>query len=450
MGPVTPHVKGALADDAAPGLREEVTMAVHHSLRTPVVASRRGVLAAGVTGAAALLAGCGPSSEEAAKSAAAAGGELDTSTKMKLKVWESLLGPDEFIKKAGEKFTAEHPNITIEFVNVELGDASKQIPLDGPAGKGPDVFAAPHDALGDLVSGGHVLGVTDAEALKKNVTASALTADTWTDGTVYGYPVAAETYAIFYNKALVQEVPKTFDDLMAFGQEFNAANPGKYAFVMDAGNFYYTFPFMTKGGNRLFGSDGLDEKSPNLDTAESVAGFTDFQKLREILPVAAADLATDAVDGLFASGNAAMTLSGPWNVKNFTDKGIDFGVAPVFSLAGESDPATTLSGIRTMFVSAYSEHPHEAAAFAEFLTTPEIQQLRVDITGMMGSSSSELTYSDDSATGFASQMEHTFAMPKIARMAKVWDALNAASANIWNGADVAAELTAAQQAVLAD
>ncbi|WP_087103525.1 extracellular solute-binding protein [Brachybacterium nesterenkovii] len=398
-------------------------MAVHHSLRTPVVASRRGVLAAGATGAAALLAGCGPSSEEAAKSAAAAGGELDTSTKMKLKVWESLLGPDEFIKKAGEKFTAEHPSITIEFVNVELGD---------------------------LVSGGHVLGVTDAEALKKNVIASAVTADTWTDGAVYGYPVAAETYAIFYNKALVQEVPKTFDDLMAFGQEFNAANPGKYAFVMDAGNFYYTFPFMTKGGNRLFGSDGLDEKSPNLDTAESVAGFTDFQKLREILPVAAADLATDAVDGLFASGNAAMTLSGPWNVKNFTDKGIDFGVAPIFSLAGESDPATTLSGIRTMFVSAYSEHPNEAAAFAEFLTTPEIQQLRVDITGMMGSSSSELTYSDDSATGFASQMEHTFAMPKIARMAKVWDALNAASANIWNGADVAAELTAAQQAVLAD
>ncbi|SLM90897.1 Maltose/maltodextrin ABC transporter, substrate binding periplasmic protein MalE [Brachybacterium nesterenkovii] len=423
MGPVTPRVKGALADDAAPGLKEEVTMAVHHSLRTPVVASRRGVLAAGATGAAALLAGCGPSSEEAAKSAAAAGGELDTSTKMKLKVWESLLGPDEFIKKAGEKFTAEHPSITIEFVNVELGD---------------------------LVSGGHVLGVTDAEALKKNVIASAVTADTWTDGAVYGYPVAAETYAIFYNKALVQEVPKTFDDLMAFGQEFNAANPGKYAFVMDAGNFYYTFPFMTKGGNRLFGSDGLDEKSPNLDTAESVAGFTDFQKLREILPVAAADLATDAVDGLFASGNAAMTLSGPWNVKNFTDKGIDFGVAPIFSLAGESDPATTLSGIRTMFVSAYSEHPNEAAAFAEFLTTPEIQQLRVDITGMMGSSSSELTYSDDSATGFASQMEHTFAMPKIARMAKVWDALNAASANIWNGADVAAELTAAQQAVLAD
>lgn len=223
---------------------------------------------------------------------------------MKLTVWESLLGPDEFIKKAGEKFTAEHPNITIEFVNVELGDASKQIPLDGPAGKGPDVFAAPHDALGDLVSGGHVLGVTDAEALKKNVIASTVTADTWTDGAVYSYPVAAETYAIFCNKALVQEVPKTFDDLMAFGQEFNAANPGKYAFVMDVGNFYYTFPFMTKGGNRLFGSDGLDEKSPNLDTAESVASFTDFQKLREILPVAAADLATDAVDGLFASMGA--------------------------------------------------------------------------------------------------------------------------------------------------
>lgn len=382
--------------------------------------------------------------------AAGGSGEIDTESPITLRVWESLLGPDEFIKQAGEKFTEEHPNITVEFVNVELGDAATQIPLDGPAGKGPDVFAAPHDALGDLVSGGHVLPTENVEEVSKNVVESAVAADTWTDGTMYGYPVAADTYALYYNKALVQDPPRTFEDVIAFAEEFNAANPGKYGLVMDVGNFYYTFPFMTGDGNRLFGEDGLDADSPNINTDAAVEGFTTFQQLREVLPVAAADLSTDTVDGLFGSGNAAMEVSGPWNVKQFTDKGIDFGVVPMFSLPGQTDPATTFSGVRTMFVSAYSEHPAEAAAFAEFLTTPEMQQLRVDITGALGVSSSELTYADESAEGFSEQMNYTFAMPKIARMAKVWDALNAASANIWNGADVKAELDAANEAVLAN
>ncbi|MCL1871971.1 MAG: maltose ABC transporter substrate-binding protein [Promicromonosporaceae bacterium] len=375
---------------------------------------------------------------------------LNTKDPIELTVWESLLGPDEFVKEAGAKFTAQHPNITIKYVNVESGDAAKQIALDGPAGKGPDVFAAPHDTLGDLVSGGHVLPTQDLDAVKKNVTPAAVTADTWTDGKMYGYPVDADTYALFYNKALVPNPPKTYDDVVSFAKQFNAANPGKYGFVMDVGNFYYTGAFMTSGGNRLFGKDGLDETAPNIDNAQSVAGYTAFQKLHEILPVKAADMNTATADSLFAAGKAAIEVSGPWNVKQFTDKGVKFGVVPMFSLPGDSTPATSFTGVRTMFVSAYSKHPAEANAFAEFLTTPEMQQLRADICGTLGVSTTKLTYKNDAIAGFADQMSTTFAMPKIARMAKVWDALNAASANIWDGKDVQSELTNAQKAVLAN
>ncbi|MDR1617413.1 MAG: maltose ABC transporter substrate-binding protein, partial [Treponema sp.] len=38
-----------------------------------------------------------------------------------LTVWESTKGPDEFIKQAGEAYTANHPGVSIKFVNVELG-----------------------------------------------------------------------------------------------------------------------------------------------------------------------------------------------------------------------------------------------------------------------------------------------------------------------------------------
>ena len=86
--------------------------------------------------------------------------------KVVLTVWESLQGPDEFIKQAGEAYTKANPNVEIKFVNVELGDAAGQIALDGPAGVGPDIFAAPHDKLGELVNGGHILPTVDADAGK--------------------------------------------------------------------------------------------------------------------------------------------------------------------------------------------------------------------------------------------------------------------------------------------
>ena len=61
--------------------------------------------------------------------------------KVVLTVWESLQGPDEFIRQAGDAYSKSHPNVEIKFVNVELGDAAGQIALDGPAGVGPDIFA---------------------------------------------------------------------------------------------------------------------------------------------------------------------------------------------------------------------------------------------------------------------------------------------------------------------
>lgn len=44
--------------------------------------------------------------------------------KVELVVWESVDGPDKWIEQAGAAFTAQNPNITIKFVNVELGDSS--------------------------------------------------------------------------------------------------------------------------------------------------------------------------------------------------------------------------------------------------------------------------------------------------------------------------------------
>lgn len=148
---------------------------------------------------------------------------------------------------------------------------------------------------------------------------------------------------------------------------------------------YYTILFTSGDGNRLFGESGADTSSSYLNTDAAVNGMNIFQKLHEIVPVASADLGTSTADGAFKAGTAAMHITGPWNVAPFTEAGIDFGVTTLPSLTNGGDPAASLSGTRGMFVSAYSDHPEEAAKFAEFLITDEMQQLRYEITGALPS-----------------------------------------------------------------
>ncbi|MCI6441865.1 maltose ABC transporter substrate-binding protein [Treponema sp.] len=367
--------------------------------------------------------------------------------KVVLTVWESLQGPDEFIRQAGDAYSKSHPNVEIKFVNVELGDAAGQIALDGPAGVGPDIFAAPHDKLGELVNGGHILPTVNADAVKQAVLGACSQALTY-DGKMYGYPISAETYALFYNKDLISEsdVPKTWDDLAKWTKAFNAKNSGKRGFVMDVGNGYYTILFTTAGGNRLFGTSGTDTSSSYLNTANAVNGMKLFQSLKDVLNVPAADLDTGNCDAAFQGGNAAMHITGPWNIKNFKDAGLNFGVAPLPALPGDKNPASSFSGTRAMFVSAYSDYPAEAADFAQFLISASMQQLRFDLTGAMPSIDTPV--SNPYIGGFLKQLDYAFPMPSIPEMAKFWETMGNTSKNIWDGADAQTELDACNAAII--
>lgn len=374
-------------------------------------------------------------------------GKAKGNEQVTLTVWESTNGPDEFIRQAGKIYSESHPNVTIKYVNVELGDAVGQIALDGPAGKGADIFAAPNDRLSSLVSGGHVLPTANPESIKNRALSACVRALT-SDGVMYGYPVSAETYALFYNKALISEdqVPKTWAELAGWSKKFNSSHPGKYGFVMDIGSGYYTIVFTTTDGNRLFGPDGTDGKHTYLNSENSIKGMKFFQSLRGALNVPAADLDTATVDAAFQSGNAAMHITGLWNVVPFQNAGIDFGVAPLPALPGENKPSASFSGTRAMFVSAYTDHPNEANDFAAFLMSDEMQKLRFDLTGTLPS----INVKVDSpfVGGFLKQLEYAFPMPSIPEMATYWEAMNNASKNIWDGADVKAELDACDATVV--
>ena len=265
---------------------------------------------------------------------------------------------------------------------------------------------------------------------------------------MYGYPVSAETYALFYNKDLIAEkdVPKTWDALAKWVVDFNKKNPDKRGFIMDVGNAYYSIVFTTENGNRIFGPTGDDTSTTYLNNDDAVNGMKFFQSLRPALNVPAADLSTGACDAAFQGGQAAMHITGPWNVKNFVDAGLNFGVAPLPSLPGDTVPAASFSGTRAMFVSSYSDHPEEAADFAQFLISPAMQQLRFDITGAMPAINVKV--SSEYIGGFLKQLDYAFPMPAVPQMSAFWEGLGNASKNIWDGADVKKELDACNATIL--
>ncbi|EPR28538.1 hypothetical protein I656_01831 [Geobacillus sp. WSUCF1] len=137
----------------------------------------------------------------------------------KLVVW---VNDDEKQKQAlkdiFQKYT-EKTGIKIEMVGVNMLDQTKKLALDGPAGKGPDVFYQPHDRIGDIVLQG-LADPVDLGDAKGEYSPTAINAVTY-DGKTYGVPMVVETYGVFYNKNLVSEAPKTMEDLMKIAKEKN-------------------------------------------------------------------------------------------------------------------------------------------------------------------------------------------------------------------------------------
>ena len=110
-------------------------------------------------------------------------------------------------------------------------------------------------------------------------------------------------------------------------------------------------------------------------------------------------------------------------------------------------------GVRCMFVSDYSKHKPEAVAFAEFLMTKEMQQLRCELTTTMPARDDVLDNIKDEKiknylSGINEQIKYSYPMPNIAQASLFWTAFGTAYANIWNGdaADVKTALSEADSA----
>jgi arabinogalactan oligomer / maltooligosaccharide transport system substrate-binding protein len=322
-----------------------------------------------------------------------------------------------------KKYT-EKTGIKVETVAVSMLDQAKKIALDGPAGKGPDIFYQPHDRIGDIVLQG-LADPVDLGDAKSEYSKTAVDAVTY-DGQTYGVPFVVETYGLFYNKNLVPEAPKTMEELMKIAKEKTNPAQDQYGFLMEAANFYFVYPFFAGYGGYVFrNEDGkMDTSDIGLANDGAVKGAELVQSWFKngYIPK---EINQDVMNGLFTKGNVATVISGPWNIATYRDAlGDKLATAPLPVLENGEHPKSFV-GVKAWMLSAYSKNKEWATDLMKFITNEENSLHYYEVAGEMPANEKALTNekikNDPLISGFAEQIQYGEPMPNVPQMSQVWD-----------------------------
>lgn len=366
-----------------------------------------------------------------------------------LVVWESK-EERPFAEEIAKQFTAQY-NVPVKIEEVAPPDQVTKLSQDGPSGLAADVILIPHDNLGKAASASLLLpNDIFAEQTKAANTEASIVGSSF-EGELYGYPRAAETYALYYNKSLVKEAPKSFDDVLAFSKTFTDKSKNRYGIMWEVGNMYFGYPFIATTGGYLFGKDGTDKDDIGLNNEGAIEGLKAFAKMKEALPIKSGDINADIKRSLFNSGDVAMDITGPWELAGYKEAlGENLGIAPVPTINGKT--AITFSGIKIFGVNAYTQYPNAAKLYAQFASNKEGQLLLNKLIGSIPTNTEALQdaqiTSDPYVSAFAEQAKNSQPMPSIPEMGNVWSPVNAALPEIWdNNADPKAAMDKAVQQI---
>lgn len=354
-----------------------------------------------------------------------------------LKLWNNGGEEGKWGEILAQEFEKKY-NIPVKLEESKHDKASELLEAAGPSGKGPDVFLAPHDHVGNMENAGLIFPNNLGEAYTDRFVDAAIKGTTGKEKQ-YGFPLSIETYALYYNKALVKEPAKTWEELFKQAKEFQQleGKDKKYGVMLEPGNFYTAYSFVGGYGGYVFGKDGQDATDVGINNEGSVKAGEFLKKMHdELLPLKNEDIKGDLISSLFNEGKLMYRVSGPWDIKNHQDAKVDFGVVPLPKLDNGKVP-TSFSGVKAFYVSTFSKFPKAATLLAEFATSDEMLMKRYEMTGQLPASKAlledEKIKNDEILSGFGKQLEYAHPMPNIAEMQQVWTPAGNAFVAIWNG-----------------
>ena len=381
-------------------------------------------------------------------------GAVKVATAQEAKLVISGGGLTDYLKENIKDFE-EKNNVKVEISdNTDMFGMLDALALDGPAGNGADVYIAPNDRVGALAKAGHLSEVKlldDAKYDDKDKQGVSI------DGKVYGAPSVIETIIMYYNKDLLKEAPKSFDDLMALSKDdkykFEGEEGKNVAFLGQLTNFYYSYGILSGYGGYVFGKNGTDPKDIGLNNDKSVEAInyiSDWYK--NVWPKGMLDVKSsyDFLKQSFIDGKTAAVIAGPWEAKAFKDAKVNLGAAKLPSLPGGNE-YKPFAGGKAWVISEYSENKELAQKFLDWASSEEQQNKLYKGFGEVPANHVAREAAAKDGNEITKAVIDTFAnavpMPNIPEMAEVWPGaenliFDAASGNksAKEAADAAVEL----------
>ena len=291
---------------------------------------------------------------------------------VKLTVW-SIDGDNDLYSILTSEFDEQNEDIVIEWRGLPFDDLVNESLRAFATGQAPDVISIDNPDFALFSSRGAMLDITDRVAASDVIDTSVfyegpLASAMW-DGRLYGVPKATNTIALFYNKDLLDaagvEPPQTWDELLDAARALNDPDNNVYGITWSAraneeGTFQF-LPWIQMGGGSF----------DKVNTPGAVKALELWKTMLDERLASQDVLSQGQWDstGTFNAGNAAMAISGPWELGRMSaDAQFNWGVT-LLPTETEGGPRSSAMGDFNLGIFATSQHPDEAFRLIEYFVS---------------------------------------------------------------------------------
>jgi multiple sugar transport system substrate-binding protein len=293
--------------------------------------------------------------------------------KVELDVW-TIDRPDQYHYIMAAEYMAANPGVTINLRTVQFSDMVNDLARAIATGNAPDITYIDNPEVALFASRGLLLDlkpfIEASDVVKaEDIYPGPLASITY-EGGIYGLPRGANTIALYYNADMYRAAgldpdapPQTWDQLYEAAKILTKPEDNIYGLAFSAnGNEEGTFQFLP--WVQMTGGDYDNINTPGAERALTMwKSFIDDGLASPDSLIRSQWNST----ATFNSGNAAMAISGPWEIPRMSAEArFEWRVAllPVPEIGAERASAL---GEGDNVILANSDTPAEAFAFLEFL-----------------------------------------------------------------------------------
>ncbi|MGL5989568.1 extracellular solute-binding protein [Cetobacterium sp.] len=340
---------------------------------------------------------------------------------------------DEFMKK--------NPDIKVNIVHYSNEDLRTQFQNASLAGQGPDIVYGANDNIGiftvsDLIK---PIDKVVSKDLMKQFNEGALKSGMY-NNEVYLLPeFLGNQIALLYNKKIVSNAPKNWDDFLKTATANTAVDPkdkanSKYGFLYNEKEPFWFVGFYNGFGGEIFDSNN----NPALDNEAMVSALTFAKDVRAKYNLGEAGMDYDIASQLFKQGKAAMILNGAWSWKEYEDAGIDLGVVPMPIPSKHGYALFTNASKGYSLSENTSDKKNEALnQFFNYIFTPEVNAEialnQSQAPGIEAARNLASVKNDKLMQNSIETINYTVPMPVVPEMRAIWDAMRPNLEAVING-----------------